>query len=140
MDRAAVIARLEERPCVTREMRLHGWAPAGDGQYRFEVYGSDAVQVEEVCRERPEWSEPLHERLPYVKGEVVYAVRHEMARTVDDVLSRRLRALLLDARAAIQVAPFTAETMAAELRRGENWVEAQIKQFTELARGYLLES
>ncbi|NNE47628.1 MAG: glycerol-3-phosphate dehydrogenase/oxidase [Rhodothermales bacterium] len=138
VDRAAVIAHLEDRLCVTREMRLHGWVEQPDDESRFAVYGSDATVVDQVCREKTEWMEPLHERLPYLRGEVVYATRYEMARTVDDVLSRRLRALLLDARASIDAAPFVARTMAAELGRDEKWIERQVKDYTMLARGYIM--
>ena len=119
-------------------MRLHGCDRSDDSDGRFDVYGSDARYVEETCGEKPEWSEPLHERLPYVKGEVVYAVRHEMARTVEDVLSRRLRALLLDARASIEAARFTAHAMADELGRDSEWAASQIEEFETLARGYLM--
>ncbi len=61
-----------------------------------------------------------------------------MARTVEDVLSRRLRALLLDARASMEAAQFTASTMAAEMGRDEDWVRDQIDEYTSLAQGYIL--
>jgi glycerol-3-phosphate dehydrogenase len=71
---------------------------------------------------------------------IVRAVREEMARTVDDVLSRRTRALILDARAAIEAAPDVAKVMAAELGRDERWQEEQLRAFRELARGYTLDT
>jgi glycerol-3-phosphate dehydrogenase len=61
-----------------------------------------------------------------------------MARTVDDALSRRTRALILDARAAIEAAPRAAQIMARELGRGADWVQQQINQFQEMAAGYLV--
>jgi glycerol-3-phosphate dehydrogenase len=81
--------------------------------------------------------ELLHPGLPYLRGEVVWAVRNEMARTVDDVLARRLRALLLDARAAIECAEETAGLMADELGMDETWIEQQVADFREMAGGYL---
>jgi len=60
-----------------------------------------------------------------------------MARTVDDVLARRTRALPLHARAAIAMAPEVARLMAAELGRDNTWQQAQIEQFTRLAGHYL---
>ena len=66
-----------------------------------------------------------------------HAVREEMARTVEDVLSRRRRLLLLDAHAAIGAAPAVAELLAKELHKDEAWQHAQVAEFTELARGYL---
>ena len=65
-------------------------------------------------------------------------MREEMARTVDDVLSRRTRSLILDARAAVEAAPRVAELMASELGRDEEWVEGQVASFTEMAKAYLL--
>ena len=62
----------------------------------------------------------------------------EMAQTVEDVLARRTRALLLDARAAMEAAPDTAALMAASLGRDEAWQAAQIGEFRALAKGYLL--
>lgn len=140
VDQAAIIARLDERPCVTRELRLHGHIEdLSDQDDGFSVYGSDAELVRRVCSEKPEWSEPLHPKLPYRRGEVIHAVRHEMARTVDDVLARRLRALLLDARASMQVAPATAALVADELGRDSAWAEKQADAFVRLARGYLID-
>ena len=81
--------------------------------------------------------EPLHPALPYQCGEVVWHARHEMARTVEDVLARRTRALLLNARAAIEAAPVVARLLAAELQRDAAWEQAQVASFTALARGYV---
>jgi glycerol-3-phosphate dehydrogenase len=57
---------------------------------------------------------------------------------VEDVLARRLRALLLDARASMQMAPRVARLMAEELRRGTAWEDGQVAEFAELAKGYVL--
>ena len=53
--------------------------------------------------------------LPYVRAEAVYAVRHEMATTLDDVLARRTRVHLFDRAAALAAAPAIADLMAGEL-------------------------
>jgi glycerol-3-phosphate dehydrogenase len=68
---------------------------------------------------------------------VFWAVRHEMARTVDDVLARRTRALALDARAALRMAPAVARLLAAELGKDEAWQRRQLEDFAAIARGYL---
>jgi len=65
-------------------------------------------------------------------------VRREMARSVGDVLSRRLRALMLDARAAVEMAPEVARTMALELSRDADWEKRQVEGFREVAKGYLV--
>jgi glycerol-3-phosphate dehydrogenase len=66
-------------------------------------------------------------------------VRHESARSVEDVLARRTRALLLDARAAGEAAAVTAELMRTELGRDRSWAERQVSEFEKLAREYRLE-
>jgi glycerol-3-phosphate dehydrogenase len=63
-----------------------------------------------------------------------------MARTVEDVLSRRTRCLLLDAQASIDVAPQVAELMAEERDLPDSWVDDQVDAFTEVASKYLMPS
>src|SRR5690606_16739954 len=100
VDRAAEVGGLPRRPCATEALRLHGATDApGDGP--LASYGPDAGLVEPLIRSRPGWDEPLHPGLPYRVGEVAWAARFELARRVEDVLARRTRALLLDARASI---------------------------------------
>ena len=72
-------------------------------------------------------------------SEVLWGVRHEMARTVEDSLSRRTRSLLLDARASLRAAPAVAQLMAEELGRDEEWQHDQVAAFTKLAASYRLE-
>jgi glycerol-3-phosphate dehydrogenase len=78
----------------------------------------------------------LHDALPYVAAEVVWAVREEMARTVEDVLARRTRALFLNAKAAEAMAPAVARLMADALNWSDAHREAEVRSFLALARGY----
>ena len=140
VDAAALVAGLEEQPSRTKALRLHGWAktpPETDGL--LSLYGSDGPSVRRVMREKPGWDEPLHPNLPYFVGEVAWGARREMARTVEDVLARRTRSLLLNARASIEVAPKVAEILAAELGKDEAWQKAQVQEYEANARGYVLE-
>jgi hypothetical protein len=100
------------------------------------VYGSEASSLQAFIAEDPARRVLLHPSLPFVAGQVLWAARCEMARTVEDVLARRTRALLLDARAAIAAAPRVAELLAAELHRDDAWAQAQIESFTTLAQGF----
>ena len=96
------------------------------------VYGSDAGQIaRSASRAR------VHPALRLTFGEVRWHVREEMARTVEDVLARRSRCLLLDARASIEAAPAVARVMAEELGRDEPWIAAQTRAYRSLARGYV---
>ena len=137
VDHAAVLGHLEERPCPTRELRIHGYHPQADVFGPLAVYGADAEAIKDLARERPELAEPLHDALPVIGAQVVWAARHEMARTVEDALARRTRALCLNARAALAMAPATARLLARELGRDEQWQRGQVEDFGRTARLYL---
>ncbi|HEX9078933.1 MAG TPA: glycerol-3-phosphate dehydrogenase/oxidase [Desulfuromonadaceae bacterium] len=137
VNQAISVAGLEERPSSTIGLRLHGWRENGAESAPWDVYGNDAPFVKGIAAEDPKLDEKLHPALPYRACQVVWAVRNEWARTVDDVLARRTRALFLDARASMEAAPLVAEIMARELGRDASWQEAQVTQYRELARGYI---
>ncbi len=146
IDKAAPIAGLEVLASPTTEMRLHGAPeladapdqPAGTVAESLSLYGSDAVKVRALGDANPDLAATIHPKLPYLRAEIVYAVREEMSRTLEDALARRTRALLLDARSALEAAPEVAKLMAQELGRDESWVTTQLEAFTERARGSLL--
>ena len=142
VDDALVVAGLESRPCVTEELHIHGWmlreATDFPSDPTFEAYGTRHTDVLALTREEPAWNDLLHPELPYRGVHVVWAARQEMARTLEDVLSRRTRALLMNARASIEAAPKAAALLAAELGRDGAWQEEQVRSYTELAGGYLL--
>jgi glycerol-3-phosphate dehydrogenase len=102
------------------------------------VYGADAAAIKELADAEPALAEKLHPELPYIGAEVVWAVRQEMARTVEDVLARRTRALLLGARASIESAPKVAELIARELGADETWKRTSVANFEAVAQGYVL--
>lgn len=135
VDHAITLGRLREEPCRTKSLRIHGYAEDADRFGELDVYGSDAGAILELARDQLLGSK-LHANLPYLAAEVVWAVRNEMARTVEDVLARRTRALFLNARAASEMAEPVASLMAAELGRDEAWIESQVKLFRELAVQY----
>jgi glycerol-3-phosphate dehydrogenase len=138
VDQAARIGHLPKVQSTTTGLKLHGWKNGiASGDDPLAVYGADASAVRDLGNEHPEWNEPLHHALPYRAGEVVWAARHEAARSVQDVLARRTRALFLDARASIDAAPIVARLLAAELGRDQPWEARQIAEFNSLAAGYL---
>ncbi|MGD9311190.1 MAG: glycerol-3-phosphate dehydrogenase/oxidase, partial [Desulfosarcina sp.] len=89
VDQASLIAGLPESECRTRKLRIHGWLKNMDPQDPLAAYGSDAIYLRNLIDADPEMGEKLHAKLPYLKAEVVWAVRSEMALTLDDVLARR---------------------------------------------------
>ncbi len=137
VDHAAVLAGLEPRECVTRTLNVHGHHANAERFGPLALYGADAPALREVMEERPEYGQLLHPRLPVRVGEIAWAARHEMARTLDDALARRTRSLVLDARAAIEAAPAAARVLARELGREASWFDHQVEAFRELAAGYL---
>jgi glycerol-3-phosphate dehydrogenase len=99
-------------------------------------YGSDATQLGQLMRDEPELAVPLHKSLPICGAQIVWAARHEMARTVEDVLARRTRALFLNAQAALAMAPATAHLLATTLGRDETWEQKQLMDFKKIAAGF----
>lgn len=140
IDQATLLADLEEKPSVTRDLHLHGFHRNADTFGDLSYYGSDAVHILNLILENDSYGERLHESMPIVVAQVVWAVRREMARTVEDFLSRRTRALLIDARASIEMAPRVAEIMAQELGHDAAWQQKQVDGYRELAQGYVISS
>jgi len=138
VDKAMEIAGLKPALCRTKELPIHGSRQGTDWNDHLYVYGSDREQLLALANENKAWFAKLHPRYEYLQAEVIWAVRHEMARTVEDVLARRVRLLFLDADAAIEAAPLTARLMAAESGRDSHWQESQVASFKKLAQAYLL--
>lgn len=138
VDVAQTLGDLEIRPCVTRTLNIQGFHQHAEKFGRLAPFGSDAPAVQALMESEPRGAEPLHSRLDVTPGEVAWFARMEMARTVDDVLARRTRSLLLDARAAREAAPAVADILARELGRDAGWASAQVEDFQALADGYVL--
>jgi glycerol-3-phosphate dehydrogenase len=138
VNQATELARLPEKPCVTRSLNIHGFHPHAERFGSLAVYGSDALAMHDLLRIDPELATPLHEALPYTRAEILWAARVEMARTVEDALARRCRALFLNAAAALTMAPEVAALMARELGRDEAWQRQEVAAFATLAKQYLV--
>jgi len=138
VDRAREVGSLPKQPSQTLELKLHGWVADSAAAPAWEsVYGSDLPLLQELSSEDATLDALLHLRLPFRQREVVWAARYEMARTVEDVLARRTRALFMDARAAIEAAPLVANLLAKELQKTEEWKAKDLANFVELAKGYI---
>jgi glycerol-3-phosphate dehydrogenase len=132
LDQAVTLAGLSAGPCVTASLPLHGSAAGGEMSDIYAAYGAEGQRLSALGHDTR-----LHPRLAETEAAVLWAVREEMARTVEDVLARRTRALFLDARAACECAPAVARLIGRELRRDAGWQQAQVEAFTALARRYL---
>ena len=139
IDRAALIADVNLKPSVTEHLHIHGWHQHADQFGDLAHYGSDAVALRDLMRDRPDLSEPLDDRLPIRAAQVVWGARHEMARSVEDILARRTRSILLNAQASIDIAPEVARLMAEERGLDDAWQREQVDAFTEMAQHYLVQ-
>lgn len=137
VNRAAVVAGLEPRSSVTAEMLLHGATSTTDYD-SLACYGTDAAKIRALIEADVTLAQPIHPRLPYIQAQVVWAVQQEMARTIEDVLSRRTRALILDAQAALEASPSVVKLMRQLLERDIVWEQEQLKLFSDRVRASLL--
>jgi glycerol-3-phosphate dehydrogenase len=136
IEKAIMLGGLPERECVTRHMPIHGFRMDTDPTDPMAVYGLDKEEILALEEDDSSLGEFVSEKLHIIKAQVVWAVREELARTVEDVLARRTRALFLDARESVRIAPQVAELMAAELGNDFEWENNQIKAFEEIAKNY----
>ncbi len=138
IDNAISVAGLDFHKSRTEHLNLNGWSGDAKGNAPYEVYGNNAKLIKQMVEEEPELDKPIHEKLPYRLSEVIWAVRNEMAFKLEDVLSRRTRALILHAKASIEAAPKVAALMAKELGKDEAWINDQISEYEALAKTYIL--
>ena len=134
---AADLAGLAPRPCATERLNIHGFHKTPEKFGDLALYGADAPAIQDLFRADPTRKELLHPDMKARVGEVIWATRFEAARTVDDFLARRTRSLLLNARAAREMAPKVATLMAKELGRNQEWANEQVEAFNRISGLYL---
>jgi glycerol-3-phosphate dehydrogenase len=137
VNKAIETGGLRKSKSVTRDLKIHGSFDAKSGT-PLSAYGADEMNIRSLITNNPSLGKKIHDKFPYTEAQVIWAVRQEMARTVEDVLARRLRLLFLDAKAAAESAPRVAALLAEELHRDEEWKKKQVAEFTALANQYLL--
>ena len=138
IDRASRVAGLDERPCKTKRLHIHGWLSSIDTTDPLSLYGSDAVTIRNLIGTDPNLGKRLHKSFSYSRAEILWAIREEMARSVEDILARRTRCLLLEARASMEAAPDVAEMIARETGRDEKWQKDQVAAYNKLAGRYIV--
>lgn len=138
VDHAVVMGQLPPKPSVTGNLQIHGYHKNASIFGPLESYGSEAPALQDLFREHKKYALPLHPDLPCRAGEVIWAVRHEMARTAEDFLARRTRMLILDAKASLEAAPKVIDLMAGELKRKKSWKKEQRRRYSDLVDRYLV--
>ncbi len=136
VDHAITLGKLRDEPCNTKTLHIHGYFENFSELGDLEVYGADAAQILALAQANPALRERLHPALPIIGAEIVWAAREEMARSVEDALARRTRALFLNAAAAVEMAEPAARLMAAELNHDSDWAISQTSAFRQLAQQY----
>jgi len=136
VNKAMEVAALPPVACRTKTTRIHGYTETPYPGH-WSAYGCDAPRIKSLADSNERWQEKLHNDFEHIVAEVVWATRHEMARTVEDILARRLRILFLNAQASIEMAPKVAEIIAAELNKDQDWIADQLAQYRETAAKYL---
>ena len=129
VDRAARVAGLHPAACQTKTLKLHGCT----AQPSAEVYGTDSPMLAML----PGKDQRLHPALPYCEAMVRFAIRYEAARTIEDVLARRTRALFLDASAADAAITRVGEIFAEELDPPAERLAEMIEAARESARRFM---
>jgi len=138
ISKAIQVGGLQQASSMTAELPIHGSRLNPDMSNHFYVYGTDIELIKALSQENADWAGKVHPYDEYTKGEVVWSVRNEMARTVEDVLARRNRILFLNAQLAVEMAPEVARLMAAEMGKDEYWQTMQIEAFNAVAKKYML--
>lgn len=137
VNTAAVYAQLPYKDSVTKDLSIHGAQPTVDFNTDDYYYGTDTTGINALIAADPTMGELIHPGLPYTKAMVLWAVKEEWAMTVEDVLSRRTRALLLDAKAALEAAPVVAGLMSDLMGKEPGWQASELEAFEKVVRGYL---
>ena len=137
MEIAIHKAGMSDKECVTKDLHIHGYKETIDYTTPLYYYGTDAGGINALIKKDPSLGKLIHPILPYIKAEIIWAIQNEMCMTLEDALSRRTRALLLDAKAAIESAPLVAQLMAKEMGRDDTWIKNQIDNFNSIANNYL---
>jgi glycerol-3-phosphate dehydrogenase len=129
-------ADLEERKCITKSLPLYG-ASAVDFEKEMYYYGNNEPLLRSLIKKNKALGLKIHPDLPYLKAEIIWAVQQEMCMMLEDALTRRTRALLLNAKAAIESAPIVAKLMADEMKKDQRWIDEQVADFCLLAKKYI---
>lgn len=140
INKAIIVHNLPKSVCITQHLSIHGNKKTTelDRKNHLYIYGTDSTKILQLQENEPQLKEKLHPNYPYTLAEVVWAIRHEMATTIDDILARRVRLLFLDARAAIESSEKVAVLLAKELDYDTTWIQNEIAAFKTLANGFLL--
>jgi len=123
----------------TSNFRIHGYKENVNLDDPFYFYGSDEEKMLALVKQNKELGEKISDSLNIIKAQVVWSVREEMARTIEDFLARRTRSLFLDSKESVRISPVVAEIMAGELKKDSAWINSQLEDYRKVAQNYILQ-
>ena len=136
IDRGIKAGILNPAKCKTKDFSF--FKPDGAlKSERLRIYGRGAKEIEEMISDNPSLNRKVISEFPYTTAEIIWICRNEMPQTIEDILARRTRALFLNARASMDMAPEVARFMAEELGKDDKWQKKQIEDYRNLVRNYL---
>jgi glycerol-3-phosphate dehydrogenase len=135
INTAQSVGGLPERGCITHNLPVHGYDYNSDWTNPLHVYG---VDIDKIIKLDPEGNTSLSKEVHLTKNQVIWAIREEMAMTVEDVLARRTRVLFLNASESLILAPTVAAIMGKEMGKDSSWITTQIENYTTLTQNYLM--
>ncbi|HEX2393865.1 MAG TPA: glycerol-3-phosphate dehydrogenase/oxidase [Bacteroidales bacterium] len=136
LDRAIKRGMLEKKACVTHSLSITGENNHIDKNDRLRIYGNNMDAIRLLTNEGN--GKTIHPLLPYTEAEIIWICRNEMPVKVEDILARRTRALFLNARASIEMAPVVASIMAEEMGFDAEWKKRQVEEYGELVKNYIV--
>lgn len=137
VEKVEKVKRWKQTESKTKKFKIHGYKKDVDLTDPLYVYGTDKEEILKLAQKEPGMDQLLSESLQLIKAQVVWAVREEMARTLEDVLARRIRCLFLNAPETMRIAPQVASIIAAELGKDKTWEEKQVADFLAMANNYV---
>ncbi len=138
VNKLSQVGNLPRKKSVTHHLKIHGYKKGVDFNNPLYFYGTDVDLINEIIEEDSTNSESISDELMIIKAQVILAIRNELAQNVIDILARRTRALYLDAKESIRMAPIVAEIMAKEMGKDKTWEIKQVEFFNDIAKGYIL--
>ncbi|MBI1932224.1 MAG: glycerol-3-phosphate dehydrogenase/oxidase [Ignavibacteriales bacterium] len=138
IDQAVLVGNLEQRQSITKNLKIHGYLNNADITDPLSVYGSDMKEIKNLSENNIGLSGKISEIFSITKAEIIWHIKNEMARNVEDILARRTRTLFLDAEESIKMAPKIAKIISSELNKSLEWEKNQILSYSKLASNYLV--
>jgi glycerol-3-phosphate dehydrogenase len=139
VDNAMLIGGLQGSKCTTHNLPIFGYNKNLNlTEDPLAVYGTEKLALLDLETENPVYGAMISESLPLKTSQVIWAVRQEMARTLEDMLARRVRGLFLDVNESLRIAPQVAQIMASELNESPDWIINQLTEFKAIAKHYQL--